>query len=191
MQKIPTVFVRDFSARPAYVTEQPDPRCRWVLDGEGTPTRKYDGACTALDADGRWWARREVKAGGTPPPDYLPLHTDEETGKTVGWEPIEQSGFARWHAEAVAHSDLAPGSEGTFELIGPKVNGNPERSEVHRLVAHDTAERLDVPDRSFAGIRETVLALAAADGCEGIVFHHSDGRKAKIKARDFGPADPF
>jgi hypothetical protein len=30
-----------------------------------------------------------------------------------------------------------------------------------------------------------VLAARDVDGCEGIVFHHDDGRMAKIKARDF------
>jgi hypothetical protein len=45
-----------------------------------------------------------------------------------------------------------------------------------------------VPDLTFDGIRSTVLALAAIDGCEGVVWHHTDGRMAKIKARDFPKA---
>lgn len=180
MKKIPTVFVRDFAASNGrYVTSSVTPGCEWVLAGEGTPTRKYDGTCVMFDGE-RWWARREVKPGKTPPGIYLPVETDEATGKTVGWEPVEQSSFSRFHAEAVA--GIAVQEPGTYELIGPKINGNPEGEPSHRLVAHALAEHMDVPDRSYEGIR---AVLAAAPAVEGIVFHHPDGRMAKIKRRDY------
>lgn len=193
MEKIPTVFIRDPEDR-AHVLSEVNPGCEWVLDGEGAATRKYDGTCVRRDEWGEWWARREVKPGKTPPPNYAPVSTDEATGKTVGWEPIGQSAFAKFHAEAVADAEDAeypegvyPGTwpVGTYELIGPKINGNPERCEVHELVAHAEADVLDAPDRSFEGLRQTVPDLAKTDHCEGIVFHHPDGRMAKIKARDF------
>ena len=48
--------------------------------------------------------------------------------------------------------------------------------------AHSAAERYhDVP-RTFDGLREW---LHDRD-IEGLVFHHPDGRMAKIKLRDFG-----
>jgi hypothetical protein len=74
---------------------------------------------------------------------------------------------------------------GTYELIGPKINGNPEGEESHVLREHEFAEGCFVPVLTCEGIREQVRALAATDGCEGVVFHHPDGRMAKIKARDF------
>jgi hypothetical protein len=185
MRKIPTLFQRDPGDR-AQVLPEANPTCRWVFDGEGVATRKFDGTCVMLDAQGEWWARREVKPGKTPPPRYVPVQTDEVTGKTMGWEPVEQSAFAKFHAEAVANTVLPESVSGTFELVGPKINGNPERAEVHRLIAHATALRVDVPALTFDAIRATVLALAEADGCEGLVWHHPDGvRFAKIKARDF------
>ena len=73
---------------------------------------------------------------------------------------------------------------GTYELVGPKVNGNPERVSAHRLVEHAAAAKLDLSERTFEAIRTAVLAARDSDGCEGIVFHHEDGRMAKIKARD-------
>lgn len=184
MRKIPTLFVRDEQDR-RYVTPVVNPGCEWVLAGEGVATRKFDGTCVMLDENGTWWARREVKPGKTPPPNYLPVETDNATGKTVGWEPIGQSAFAKYHAEAVEICGPPEGYTGTFELIGPKVNGNPERSDVHLLVEHAFAAHVDVPELTFDGIRKTALALADADGCEGIVWHHEDGRMAKIKAKDF------
>ena len=179
MNKIPTLFRRDPDDRKRVLAEA-NPECQWVLDGEGTPTRKYDGTCVLLDEDGTWWARREVRPGRTRPPGYRPVTTDEITGKTVGWEPIAQSAYARYHAEALA---AAPEDRpaGTYELIGPKINGNPERVDGHELVAHAEAERFDVP-RDLDGLRTWLLAHPEY---EGIVWHHPDGRRAKIKHRDF------
>lgn len=192
MKKIPTLFRRDPDDM-RHVLPEVHPECEWVLAGEGVATRKYDGTCVMLDAEGQWWARREVKPGKTPPPNYVAIETDEATGKTVGWEPISQSAFAKFHAEALEEAEDAeypedyhpgPWPVGTYELIGPKINRNPERCEVHELVAHECADVAQIPDRSFVGIRDAVLELANF-GWEGIVFHHPDGRMAKIKARDF------
>lgn len=190
MRKIPTLFVRNEEDR-RYVTDVVTPDCEWVIAGEGVATRKYDGTCVMLDDDGAWWARREVKPGKTPPPNYVPEQLDEVTGKTVGWEPIAQSAFAKYHAEALA----APGSNatrpGTYELIGPKINGNPEQRPHHALLKHVWAERLPQPaDITYNALRAMLLALHEKLGCEGIVWHHPDGvRFAKLKARDF-PKDP-
>lgn len=189
MQKIPTLFVRDEEDR-RYVTSEVTPGCEWVLAGEGRATRKYDGTCVMLDENGRWWARREVKPDKQGPDHFVPVNFDETTGKTVGWEPIEQSAFAKYHTEAVLEAvetveESGTWKPGTYELVGPKVNGNPEGYEFHWLLRHADAEHLSVPDLSFDGIRKAVLALGVVDGCEGIVWHHEDGRMVKIKARDF------
>jgi hypothetical protein len=191
MNKIPTLFQRDPEDR-AHVLPEVNPGCEWVLAGEGKATRKFDGTCVQLDENGQWWARREVKPGKPAPANFVPVTTDEVTGKTMGWEPIEQSSFAKWHAEALAnHAATNNGiynpRPGTYELIGPKVNGNPEREQRHWLIEHAKAERLVVAELSFEGIRAAVLHAAELDGCEGIVWHHEDGRYAKAKARDFKP----
>jgi hypothetical protein len=175
MKKIPTLFIRDENDR-KHVTSEVDPDSKWVLDGEGIATRKYDGTCVMLDEDGHWWARREVKPGKTPPEEFVPIETDDTTGKTVGWEPVERSGFARWHAAALGE----PCEPGTYELIGPKVNGNPEKAEGHELIRHVDAEILDAP-RDFESLRAWLLG----HDYEGIVWHHTDARMAKLKKRDF------
>lgn len=206
MRKIPTLFVRDPDTGLRYVTEQVHPDCQWVMDGEGTPTRKYDGTCVQFDGE-RWWARREVKPGKSAPASFIAVGTDEFTGKTVGWEPIEQSAFAKFHAEAVEFGDSLftrdQGSVrvgrvfqairgrgwpvGTYELVGPKVNGNPEQVEQHQLWTHATAEIVLVPGLTYEAVRWAALTARDVDGCEGIVWHHEDGRMAKIKAKDFAP----
>jgi hypothetical protein len=184
MRKIPTLFARDFEHNPRYVTRTVTPGCEWVIKGEGTPTRKYDGTCVQMTPDGAWWARREVKPGKTPPPAFVALEIDDETGKTAGWEPVGQSGFARWHAEALAAGQGSPDKEawavGTYELLGPKINGNPEHFAVHVLLFHLSAQQIDAP-RDFDGL----AGWLHAHSYEGIVWHHPDGRMVKIKKRDF------
>src|SRR4051812_19428072 len=158
MQKIPTLFRRDPENLKSVLREV-NPGCEWVLAGEGEATRKFDGTCVRLDDAGRWFARREVRPGKAAPPNFEAVMTDPATGKTVGWEPVEQSGFAKWHAAAL--DGAAPFTPGTYELCGPKVNGNPEGYEAHVLVAHDTAPtavELTYPI-TFEDARDAVLAL--------------------------------
>lgn len=179
MRKIHTLFLRDPEDMKR-VTPEVHPDCQWVLDGEGVATRKYDGTCVMLDGDGLWWARREVKPGKTPPPLFSAVETDEATGKTVGWEPISQSAFAKYHAEALGNPHERR-RLGTYELIGPKVNGNPERTEGHELVWHNDAEVIEDVPRDYHGLAGLMSTLPY----EGIVWHHPDGRMAKLKRKDF------
>lgn len=184
MKKIPTVFLRDFAGSPRHVTREVDPRCAWVLNGEGTPTRKWDGVCFKRDIDGTWWARREVKPGKAPPPGFVAEEHDTVTGKTAGWEPAGQSGFAGLHAEALGSGGCA--RPGTYELVGPKVNGNPEAFAAHLLIRHGWMrldDRLDVEDmpRDYDGL----ACWLAGREWEGVVFHCPDGRMAKIKRKGF------
>lgn len=181
MRKIPTLFIRDDNDR-KHVTREVNPECQWVLDGEGVPTRKYDGTCVRLDENGKWWARREVKPGKARPQNFLIVERDPVTGKEVGWEPIEQSSFAKIHAEVVAAWSMSdPWQPGTYELLGPRINGNPEGYEQHMLGRHEDALELDDAPRDYDGLREWLVSHPY----EGIVWHHPDGRMAKLKRRDF------
>ncbi|MEU9021107.1 hypothetical protein [Actinomadura sp. NPDC048394] len=198
MRKIPTLFVRDWDGDPRHVTREPDPACAWVLAGEGRATRKYDGTCVRFDG-ARWHARREVKPGRPAPPGFTPLATDPATGKTVGWEPAERSAFwkhlraALDALDALNESDGGDGSgggglaPGTYELIGPKINGNPEGAAAHTLVRHGADDLGEVP-RDHDGL----AAWLRARPYEGIVFWRDPADpgcdKAKIKRRDFPPA---
>lgn len=180
MRKIPTLFVRDFDHDPRYVTREVHPDCQWVVDGEGAPTRKYDGTCVMYAADG-WRARREVKKDAAAPDGFEPVEFDPETGKTIGWMDANESGFMKYLAEALEGVQWL--DYGTYELCGPKVNRNPEGFERHTLVAHGEAQVLDAP-RDF----DSLAAWLHDHGYEGIVWHHPDGRMAKLKKRDFPAA---
>lgn len=176
MKKIPTIFKRN----PAYMKEilpEQHQDCGWVFDGEGVPTRKYDGTCCRV-LNGQIWKRREIKKGKPQPEGFELADYDEITGKTVGWMPVIDEKADRWHLEAFGDGKWP---DGTYELCGPKVQGNPEQFEAHVLVPHSEATQYDNVERTFDGIR----AFLEKMDIEGLVFHHPDGRMAKIKKRDF------
>lgn len=189
MRKIPTIFVRDFERdNGRYVTDQVTPGCEWVLAGEGVPTRKRDGTCVMLTDIGEWWSRREIKPGGRAPHDFWGLEEDSVTGKIVGWVPIGQSGFRKFHDEALTRGAEASGlpfMPGTYELCGPKINGNPERVENRHVLARHGSEPLS-PDLFNGGVEALMHNVRSIGvlGVEGVVWWHADGRMAKLKARD-------
>lgn len=181
MKKIPTVFERDWDGDRSRVVNQVHPGCEWVLAGEGRATRKLDGTCCMI-RDGKLYKRREIAKGGTFPVLFEREDFDDETGKTVGWVPCDVGPDDRWHMEAF--SKQADWPNGTYELLGPKVQGNPEQCPDHRLMPHGVmvVEADGDAPRTFEGLEDYL----ATQDIEGIVFHHPDGRMAKIKLRDFG-----
>lgn len=184
MRKIPTLFERDWDGDRSRVLPIVAAGCEWVLAGEGVATRKLDGTCMMYDGN-VWYARRELKPGKQAPEIFLVADHDEATGKTFGWVPAAESPFIKPFLEALEADQkwevLQDWEPGTYELVGPKIQGNPEGYRTHQLISHAGAERYIVP-RSFAGMRELLGELDV----EGFVFHHEDGRMAKIKKRDFG-----
>lgn len=178
MNKIPTIFVRDMSRQPALVMPEWVTGTEWVRDGEGVATRKYDGT-SCLVRDGRLYKRRELRSGDAPPPEFESLGTDENTGKTVGWVPVGDGPEDRWHREAFNGPERFAG---TYELVGPKVQGNKDGFGMHTLLRHAIADKYEDAPRDFDGLKEWL----AARTIEGLVWHHPDGRMAKIKRRDFG-----
>lgn len=175
MKKIPSLFARNHSTD-RQVRDEVLPESEWVARGEGHATRKWDGTC-CLVRDGALWKRRELKRGKTPPAGFDPAtEVDPNTGKQQGWVPVGDGPEDAWFREAF--SDQA---DGTYELCGPKIQGNPEGLEVHALIPHGRAILEDAP-RTFDALK----VWLADKNIEGIVWHHPDGRMVKIKKRDFG-----
>lgn len=198
MKKIPTIYVRDWDGTlgpPArYVLPEEHPDCGWVFAGEGVPTRKLDGTCCLVQG-GHIYRRHEVKvdkktgALRQEPVDFMHVETDMETGAKVGWVeclPANPADKYHWLAfEGLVEMYGGEPPEGTYELIGPSINGNREKVDFTELVPHasDLLVLQDVPT-VYMGLAEYLHTAAAADGAEGVVWHHEDGRMAKIKAKD-------
>jgi len=196
MKKIPTLFRRDPANR-ATVIPEVTPGCEWVLAGEGVATRKYDGTAVLI-RDLIMYKRREAPFGRPLPPGFVLADTDDNTGKRVGWVPVDPSSPEdRWHVEAFTRplarfSDSDPAvpvvepiswPDGTYELVGPKVQGNPENFPSHTLIRHADAPVFPTAPRDYGGLYAFLTDPSFTH--EGLVWHHPDGRMAKLKHRDF------
>lgn len=221
MKKIPTLFKRDERGR---ITRDVTPGCEWVLAGEGIPTRKLDGTCCKWE-DGKLLKRREIKlqfhkvsdGKGTTldgrevdvqnppgiefaqfPIEFRLVEVDRAAGKAFGWVDVGDGPEDKWHREALENSGgLLNGH--TYELCGPKINGNPENYPKHVLLMHGMGfPGTGLPLPPFAPVPNKEFELPTFDSIrawlepldvEGIVWWHmntGDDRKAKIKKKDFG-----
>lgn len=211
MRKIPTLFVRDYS-QGGFVIPEVNPSAEWVFDQAWPALRKYNGICVGLflEVNGEirinegvgsgeintetplrtvWMARREIKQGHEFPDKFVPEQFDPTTKKTFGWVPIAQSPFYKFFMEA--HQSLEHEYLGTYELCGPKVNGNPEGYKKHALVFHWTAEQLaniqvlDIHEMSvedaYIALKETLAYMPV----EGVIFRSPLHGMAKLKRKDF------
>lgn len=182
MKKIVSLFQRNYDGD-RLVRDEVVPGAEWVLAGEGVATRKYDGACCAI-IGGVLHKRYDAKQGKEPPHGFKPAQEpDPVTGHWPGWIEVGNGNEDRWFREGCEHTFGQPfsGPDGTYELCGPKVQGNPEGFPGHTLVPHGAYQLLDAP-RTFTALRDY---LKADFPFEGIVWHHPDGRMVKIKRKDF------
>jgi hypothetical protein len=180
MKKIPTIFERDWNGDRSLVTATPNPDCAWVFRGEGVPTRKYDGTAVMV-SEGVLFVRYDAKNGKTPPEGFTPSQEpDDETGHWPGWVPAGDSPQYRWQ-RAIFEACKKDLPDGTYEACGPHFQGNPEKLPQDCFVRHGHMRFYDVP-RAHKELAEWFKGK----DIEGVVWHHPDGRMAKIKKKDFG-----
>lgn len=188
MQKIISLFQRNYDGD-RLVRDEVVPGAEWVINGEGLATRKWDGTCCMIK-DGVLYKRYDAKKGKTPPEGFIPAQEpDEVTGHWPGWLKVGEGKENRWHQEAFKKGMVWDSAgqaceliDGTYELVGPKINGNKDGITAgHWLMAHGKHLLPDAP-RTFYELK----AWFADKDIEGIVWHHPDGRMVKIKKKDFG-----
>jgi hypothetical protein len=188
MEKIPTIFDRGGGFK---VIDQPRKGCEWVFTGEGRATEKVDGTNIRLTVRAGQVVRVEKRRN--------PSKLQKQQGIIDGWyiDADESAKEDKWIFEAMRGTDVAgwPDGEHSVEALGPSIQGNPLGLTRHLCVpfnleipAYD-----DVP-RTYDGLKRFLGALdsrfAPGHLAEGIVFHHPDGRRAKIKRKDFAPGTP-
>lgn len=181
MKKTLSLFQRNYDGD-RLVRDELVPGAEWVAAGEGVATRKYDGTCCMMRG-GKLWKRHELRAGKPAPDGFEAAQAaDSVTGDTPGWVPVGGGPDDARHREALLNGpSYAIEHDGTYELCGPKVQGNPEGFAQHLLVKHGAVPLHDAP-RDWTGLR----SYLANKDIEGIVWHHPDGRMVKIKGKDFG-----
>lgn len=195
MKKIISLFKRNYDGD-RLVRDEVVEGAEWVLEGEGTATRKWDGTCCMV-REGKLYRRydRKLNKGAKKrllkDPSFVPSDDqfkaapegweaaeeapNKHTGHWPGWLPVEPD-----DPEKHFNEPSIPEEDGTYELVGPKVGGNPEGFDKHMFIRHGTGY-LDSPPLSFEGVKD----FLEHKDIEGIVWHHPDGRMVKIKKKDF------
>lgn len=186
MEKIPTLFERDVHFR---VVDQPRAECAWVFNGEGIPTEKLDGTNVRLTVRSGQLVRVEKRRN--------PSKLQKQQGIIDGWyaDVDEFSAQDKWILAAANGTDVSgwPDGEHSCEALGPHIQGNSLELTAQLCVPFNLEVPVfqDVP-RGYAELQEFLATLESsyAPGhlAEGIVFHHPDGRRAKIKRKDFSHA---
>lgn len=184
MEKIPTIFDRDERFR---VQDRPRKGCEWVFAGEGRATEKLDGTNVRLTVRGGQVVRLEKRRN--------PTKLQKQQGVIDGWyvDADEHSKEDKWILEAMKATDVSgwPDGEHSAEALGPSIQGNVLGLEARRCVPFN----LEIPEyenvpRTFDALKRFLEKLESKYSpghlAEGIVFHHPDGRRAKIKRKDFG-----
>lgn len=178
MQKIKSLFQRNYDGD-RLVRDELVEGSEWVQRGEGVATVKWDGT-SCMVKDGKLYKRYDAKQGKQPPAGAIPCEPepDPNTGHWPHWVLVTDSNEDKWHMAAFKDCELP---DGTYELVGERINGNRHKLSLHHLFRHGDTVLQDVPT-DYEGLKafmETFLG-------EGIVWHHPDGRMVKIKKRDFG-----
>lgn len=182
MKKITSLFKRDYEGT-RLVFDEIVPGSEWVVTGEGFATRKWDGTCCMIK-NGLLLKRYELKKGKACPVGFVAAQEpDAITGDQPGWVPVSNGPEDAVHREAFSKGMDMQGNyfkDGTYELLGPKINKNPDSVSGHWLHPHGV-DRIAAP-RTFYYLG----VFFQENDIEGIVWHHPDGRMVKIKAKDFG-----
>lgn len=178
MKKIQSLFQRNYDSD-RQVRNEVLPGSEWVVNGEGIATEKFDGTSCWID-NGNLFKRYDAKNGKTPPEGFIPAQNpDPTTGHWPGWLPVYLLNKEdQYHIEAF--DNLVEKADGTYELIGPKVQSNKHNFDKHVLVKHGLVI-LESP-RDYEGLKK----YFESTNIEGIVWHHPNGSMVKIKKKDFG-----
>ena len=179
MKKVPCLFKKTYVGQVGSIFNEVTPDCEWVLRGEGKATIKYDGtAC--LVKEGKLFKRYDAKRGKVPPEGFIPCQEapDPVTLHWPGWllvgtEPESKHHLAAFEAQKDALVD------GTYELVGKHFQGNPYKLEYDRFIPHG------IEEHTYARTMWELQEFLQEFNHEGLVFHHPDGRMAKIRRRDF------
>ena len=184
MKKILTLFQRNYDGD-RLVRNEVTPGCEWVLAGAGEASEKIDGTCCMI-RDSKLYKRYELKKGKVAPRDFeAAQEPDPVTGDVPGWVRVTDGSEDQWHREGYDWRLEFFGTtlvDGTYELIGPKIQQNPYNMGIHQLVEHGVISVLRGYTINFDVLRDYLYDHEI----EGIVWRDHDGKMAKLKRRDFG-----
>jgi hypothetical protein len=185
MQKISVVFKTAGKGTKDYrVLPELREGAEWILTDDCEISVKLDGTACAIIED-RFYKRFEYKKGiGLPPGAIKCSEYDKVDDNMMFWVPVLKTDKWYWegyeNTKAVLGVDKLP--EGTYELIGPEINRNPENSEKHILSLHGSI-KVDIKftDSPYNDITKYLFGR----NIEGLVFKNKKtGEMLKVRKWD-------
>jgi hypothetical protein len=184
MEKIPTIFKRD-EANGGRITREYAVDTEWFL--MAIATEKLDGTNVRVTVRNRMAVRLEKRRN--------PSKVEKHKGIIEPWYvDASESTEDKWINDALKNTDLSavPDGEWSGEAIGPNIQGNPLNLETNRIFFFTLDKRPifleDVPttyDELAAWLPAQKSKYGNDCGIEGVVWHLPDGKKMKIKTKDF------
>lgn len=195
MQKIPTIFDRDWDGNRGVVDKISDDVKDFPFR-EAIVTEKLDGTNVRLTVRNHQLVRLEKRRN--------PSKLEKAKGIVDPWYVDASFGSEdKWIYDATDNTDLSQIEDGEWsgEAVGPNIQGNPLNLESNRVVLfsnpHDL-HKLIRPSQDgtklvmlpiFSAVKEYLTRARSVYGndcgIEGLVLHAPDGRMAKIKLKDF------
>jgi hypothetical protein len=175
MRKMVTLWEREDGPYGYTCTDRVAEGCEWVLDGKGEATYKWDGTACAV-FDGVLYRRFTRKKQKDPPAGFIAAGSGG--GKSYGWIPVlPDDPNARHHNIWMADHLVGTSGpatvrlpDGTYELVGPKIQGNVHNIAELQLKMHG---ELRLPD--FPRNQKDIRAYFERTPMEGVVWHWRDG----------------
>lgn len=189
MEKIPTIFKRDFNNN-GKITRDYDDHVEGFVYEEALPTEKMDGTNVRLTVRNHTLVRLEKRRN----PDKIQKAKGILEPWYVDADEFDASDKYMW--EAARNTDLSALEDGEYsgEALGPSIQGNPLKLDKHTVFLFSVDSILrnyvftDAP-HTYDELKEWLPKQKSKFGndcfIEGIVWHHPNGRMAKIKAKDF------
>jgi hypothetical protein len=179
MIKLKTLFKKDSNHKATSEIQ-----CLWVANDGVKAYIKRDGTACMIKKGvlyKRYDAKINKKTGKrkTPPIGAISCcPPDNVTGHWPHW--VKCGEGDKYHAEAF--NCLLDKADGTYELCGPKINGNNEKLTTHVLINHKS-EPINQPlVISYSGFSGFLSEL----NHEGVVFYGPNNEMCKLRRVDFG-----
>lgn len=183
MQKIPTIFERDWEGKRGVID-------KLVVNPEkflnSNATEKVDGSNVRVTVRNHTAVRLEKRRN----PDKIQKHK----GITEPWyvDAFEAEPADKWLYDALKNTNLSDIEDGEWsgEAIGTNIQGNPLNLDKNIIVFFSLGQAPvfeNVPT-TFQELKEWLPKQKSAYGdgfIEGIVWHCKDGSMMKIKTKDF------
>lgn len=185
MKKIPTIFEREWKGD-RKILPNLTKGCEWFSGGPThyVATRKHDGTC-CLVMGGELYKRYTVRPRKKQPEGFIIEDSDPNTGKLFGWVKVDDGPSDKFHR--MAFESQSPLEDGTYELCGPKIQGNPEGLDDYTLIRHGSVlvfvDAGPMPT-TFDQLKE-YFENDAPKEMEGIVFWKDGKPVGKVKRKDF------